>query len=71
MSSPATLVAALVAFASALLVAGFSAIPLAGVSGPENAVVEAALTVSLPMLGTLLALAIPAGLGARLARRGE
>lgn len=71
MSSPAILVAALVASAAALLMAGFSAIPLAGVSGPENAVLEAALSISLPMLGTLVALAIPAGLGARIGRRGE
>ncbi|MEW5962883.1 MAG: hypothetical protein AB1749_04915 [Pseudomonadota bacterium] len=71
MSSPATLIAGLLAFASTLLMAGFSVIPLAGVSGPENAVLEAALSVALPMLATLLALAIPTGLGARIHRRGE
>jgi hypothetical protein len=71
MSNPAPLITALLAFASALLVTGFAAIPLAGVSGPENPVIETALSVSLPMLATLVALALPAGLGTRLGRRGE
>src|SRR5690606_7462137 len=69
MSSPAPLIAGLLGFAATLLVAGFSAIPLAGASGPENPVLDAALSVSLPMLGTLVALAIPAGLGAQIGRR--
>lgn len=71
MSSPARIVALLLAAAGALLVAAFSVIPLAGIAGPENPIVEAALGVSLPSLATLLALALPAGLGARLGRGGR
>lgn len=66
MSSPTPLIALLLTAAGLLLAGAFAVVPLAAVSAPENPIVGAALLVSLPLLASLLALAIPAGLGTRI-----
>jgi len=58
----------LIALSGTLFLAAFSVIPLAGASSPENIVVDAALTISMPVLAVLLALAVPASLGRRIGR---